>query len=214
MDQHGALCSHAPLAFNSIPSASPETALRSAARLLFRSNWKLNVESARPEPRLRRLLGHASVYDRTKTSARSHSPVIPTAATEENELSTYLQHQVPSFEQFRAALRLQLETISQIKLANTTEYKDAEEYDSDKGSDSSYDSFDGENWSEDENAADSDDSLTDNESEGQSSACTSPTISSLEDEKYDKEVEDEDDVWAIRPLTPFFNSANRVVSPV
>ncbi len=212
MNRQSALCSHAPLAFNSTPEVSLETESRSASQLLFRSsNWKLNVESARPEPRLRRLLGHASVYDRTKAQRQSNS--VSTITTEENELSTYLQHQVPSFEEFRAALRLQLETISQIRLATTNECKDVDEYDSDGESNSSYDSFDGDNWSEDEGAADSDDSLTDNESEGQTSACTSPTFSSP-DTKYDKEVDEEDDVWAIRPLTPFFNSTNRLVSPL
>jgi len=132
---------------------------------------------------------------------------------EENELSTYLQHEVPSFEEFRAALRIQLETIAQVRLATATQCNEVEEYASDGESDSSYDSFDGDSWSEEENAADSDDSLTDNESEGQISPCTSPTFDSA-GAKSDKELDEENDVWAIRPLTPFLNGTNRVPSPL
>jgi len=210
MDRQSALCSHMPLAFVSSPETRTETIRQSTARLLVRSHWNLNTETARDEPRLGRLLGHMSVYDRTKAFAQAQTKSTPAKSPEENELSTYLQHQVPSFEEFRAALKVQLETIAQIRLAAATQCNDVDEYDSDETDDSDYDSCDGD-WSDDDAAVDSDDSLTDLESEGQTSQCTSPTFNSA-DAKYDKE-EDENDVWAIRPLTPFLNS-NRIVSPL
>ena len=181
---------------------------QSAARLLFRSHWNLNTETGRDEPRLRRLLGHISVYDRTKafTQEQSKQNVIKPEETE--ELSAFLQQQVPSFEEFRAALKLQLETISQVRVSAATQLEDVDEYDSDDSDDSDYDSYDGER-SDDESAAESDDSLTDNDSEGQLSPCASPTCESPA-EKFAKE--DEQDIWAIRPLTPFLIS-NRITTP-
>ena len=152
------------------------------------------------------------MYDRIKASAQAQAQPqtesIPTSHPEENELSTYLQHQVPSFEEFRAALKVQLETISQIRLANATQCNDVDEYDSDETDESDYDSCDGD-WSDEDAAAESDDSLTDLESEANTSPCTSPTFESAA-AKYDKE-EDENDLWAIRPLKPFLTS-NRVVA--
>ncbi|KAJ9607658.1 hypothetical protein H2200_007736 [Cladophialophora chaetospira] len=207
MNRQGALFSQAPSASNSTIEASSEAVTKSASRLFFNSQWKLNAESAREEPRLRRLLGHVSVYDRTRALSQSRANPVPPTTTEENELSTYLQHEVPSFEEFRAALRVQLETIAQVRLAQCNE---VDEFDSDEESDSSYDSFDGDTWSEEDTTAESDDSLTDNESEGQLSACTSPTFE-FAAAKYDKETE-EDDLWALRPLTPLLTRTNPVVS--
>jgi hypothetical protein len=210
MDRQEALRSHAPFAFASTPSSLTEASRQSAARLLFRSHWNLNTESARDEPRLRRLLGHMSVYDRTKELAQSQiKPASP--QSEANELSSYIAHQVPSFEEFRAALRVQLETITQVRLAAAAQCKDVDEYDSDGSDDSDYDSYDGE-WSDEDDVAESDDSLTDNdESESQVSACTSPTFEPA-DGKPAREEGEEDDIWAIRPLTPILNS-NRMNRP-
>ncbi|KIW67826.1 hypothetical protein PV04_07052 [Phialophora macrospora] len=209
MDRRDALCSHAPLSFASTPEPHSETR-KSAARLLFKSHWKLNTESAREEPRLRRLLGHISVYDRTRVVAQDQPPSISTTTTEENGSATYLEHQVPSFEEFRTALKIQLETIAQIRQAAVAQCDEADEFDSDDESDCSYDSFDGDDWSEEDTSAESDDSLTDNDSDGQISECTSPTFFSA-DTKHD--AEDDDGIWAIRPLTPFLNYSNRVASP-
>ena len=211
MDRSNALRSHPTLSFTSKPETQPDTASQvAAARLLFKSHWSLDTESAREEPRLRRLLGHISVYDRTRAYAQARSEPITAKATEENELSAYLQHQVPSFEEFRAALRVQLEIIAQVRLA-AAQSNNVEEYnsDDDEEEDSDYDSYDGDNRSDEDLAAESDDSLTDYESEGQRSECTSPTSSSA-NEKYDK-GEEEGEFWAVRPLTPFLNSASRVV---
>jgi hypothetical protein len=207
MDRHGPLSSHAPLSFASTPVTLPETTSKSAARLLFKSHWSFNTESAREEPRLRRLLGHISVYDRTNAFVQAQTEPIPTESRpEQNELFTYLLHQVPSFEEFRAEIKIQQETIAQIRLTTAAQYDDVDEYSSDEEeTDSHYDSLDGDDWSEEDIAADSDDSFTDNGSEGQTSRCTSPTLVSA-DANYDKE---EDDIWAIQPLTPFLNSSNR-----
>ncbi|OAP61050.1 hypothetical protein AYL99_06054 [Fonsecaea erecta] len=209
MEQSSALSSHSPRCFASKPQPQPqpqpqpETASQSAARLLFKSHWKLNTETAREEPRLRRLLGHISVYDQTRIFAQAQAPTQPSAESrpEPNELSVYIQHQVPSFKEFQAALEAQLETLAQIRAA-AIQYNNAEEYDSDEGEDgdSDYDSCDGD-WSDDEDtSAESDDSCTDYESEGQRSECSSPTFDSAH-AKYAQEDED-DDVWAIRPLIP------------
>jgi hypothetical protein len=150
------------------------------------------------------------VYDRTRDFAQAQSASISTPTIEENGPATYLEHQVPSFEEFRTALKVQLETIAQIRQAAATQYEEADEFDSDEETDCSYDSFDGDDWSEEDPSADSDDSLTDNDSDGQISQCTSPTFFSA-DAKHD--TEDDDGIWAIRPLTPFLNKSNRVVSP-
>lgn len=214
MDRQSALSSHAPLYFAHTPAVTqPEPTTQATARIFVRSNWELNQESAREEPRLRRLLGHISVYDRTKEFVKAQAEPAPVQHdSEQNELSAYLKQSVPSFEQFRAALRVQLETVAQIRLARA-QCIEVDEYDSDEdGDDSDYDSLDGEDdWSE-EDATDSEGSLTDNESDGQTSPCTSPMFISA-DAKYSKgetEEEDEEDVWAIRPLTPFLNTSNRV----
>ncbi|KIX95348.1 uncharacterized protein Z520_08865 [Fonsecaea multimorphosa CBS 102226] len=225
MEQLSALSSHDPRCFASKPQPQPqpqprpETTSQSAARLLFKAHWKLNTESAREEPRLRRLLGHISVYDRTRTfaqaqvQAESQSQTQPSAETrpeeEPNELSVYIRHQVPSFKEFQAALEVQLETIAQIRAAAEAQYKNAEEYNSDEEEedDSDYDSCDGD-WSDDDEdtSAESDDSsCTDYESEGQRSECSSPTFDSAH-AKYDQLQEDEDDVWAIRPLIPLVSN--------
>lgn len=172
--------------------------LQAASRLLFISNWKLSSESAREEPRLGRLLGHISVYDKTRTYGQDEKR--PTEKTSEpNELSTYLQHQVPSFKEFQAAIEDQLATLAQVRAASA-QYN-VEEYNSDEDEDDSdYDSHDGE-WSDDDTAAESDDSFTDNESvEGQRSECTSPTFCP---EDAVEETEGERDLWAIRPTTFF-----------
>ncbi|KIW91229.1 uncharacterized protein Z519_08125 [Cladophialophora bantiana CBS 173.52] len=207
MEQLGALYSHDPRCFASKPQLQPlpDTTSQSAARLLFKSHWKLNTESAREEPRLRRVLGHISVYDRTRTFAQAQVAQ-PSSETrpEPNELSAYIQHQVPSFTEFQAALEAQLATIAQIRAASA-QYKNAEEYNSDEEEedDSDYDSCDScdGDWSDEEEdtSAESDDSCTDYESESQRSECSSPTFDSA-DAKHDKE--EEEDVWAIRPLIP------------
>ncbi|EXJ59227.1 hypothetical protein A1O7_06659 [Cladophialophora yegresii CBS 114405] len=209
MDRQEALSSHAPLLSASTTQLPLETT-RSTARLLFRSHWNLKSESAREEPRLRRLLGHISVYDRTKDFAQAQPVSTYTTTTEANSPATYVEHQVPSFEEFRAALKAQLETITQIRLAAAIQCNDVDEFDTDEESDCSYDSFDGDDWSDEDTSVDSDDSLTDNDSDGQISECTSPTSASA-NSKYDSE--EDDGIWAIRPLTPFLNTSNRVASP-
>jgi len=197
MERPNALCSHAPLAFASKPETPIYTTSQSITRLVFRSQWNINAESAREEPRLRKLLGHISVYKRTRAYAQGQTK------SDQPEFSTYLQHQVPSFEEFRAALRLQLETIAQARTA-AVDAKEVDEYNSDEDDedDSDYDSYDGDDFSEEDNAAESDDSLTDVESEGQLSECTSPTFDSF-GATFNKA--EEDDLWAIRPLAPFLS---------
>jgi hypothetical protein len=187
MTAYSPLCSHAPMSFSSKPEpqSAQETTPYSTARLLYKSHWNLNRESDRPEPRLRLLLGHIAVYDRAREQARDKPMITPT---------TYAQCQIPSFEAFRAALRVQLETITQIRLA-TIASRDSELQsgdDDEDEDDSDYDSYDGEDWSDDEADHLSEDSLTDSESDGQ----ISPTATEFCD------VDDSDDVWAIRPLTP------------
>ncbi|KIW31601.1 uncharacterized protein PV07_03231 [Cladophialophora immunda] len=214
MEQLSALSSHDPRCFASKPQpqpqTQPETASQSAARLLFKSHWKLNTESSREEPRLRRLLGHISVYDRTRTFAQAEEQTQPSEETrpEPNELSTYIQqHQVPSFKEFQAALEAQLATIAQIRAA-AEQYNNAEEYNSDEEEedDSDYDSCDGD-WSDEEDtSAESDDSCTDYESEGQRSECSSPTFDSADAKYGQDESEEDDDVWAIRPLIPLVSN--------
>ncbi|KAH0843067.1 hypothetical protein AYO21_08765 [Fonsecaea monophora] len=223
MEQLCALSSHNPRCFASKPQPQsqpqpqpqPETASQSAARLLFKSHWKLNTESSREEPRLRRVLGHVSVYDRTRTftnqTQQTHQPAAAeTTRPESNELSEYIQHQVPSFKEFQAALEAQLATIAQIRAA-AAQYSNAEEYGSDEEDDSDYDSCDGE-WSDNEDtSAESDDSsCTDYESEGQRSECSSPTFDSVH-AKYDTQ-DQEEDIWAIRPLIPLVSTRSAAAS--
>ncbi|OAL37322.1 hypothetical protein AYO20_03498 [Fonsecaea nubica] len=229
MEQLAALSSHNPRCFASKPQPQPqpqprpqpqpETASQSAARLLFKSHWKLNTESSREEPRLRRVLGHVSVYDRTRTftnqtqQTQQQPPAAETTRPESNELSEYIQHQVPSFKEFQAALEVQLATIAQIRAA-AAQYSNAEEYSSEEEDDSDYDSCDGE-WSDNEDtSAESDDSsCTDYESEGQRSECSSPTFDSVH-AKYDTQDQDEqeDDIWAIRPLIPLVSTRSAAAS--
>jgi hypothetical protein len=177
------------------PQTEQEMTPYTTARLLFKSHWNLNKESDRPEPRLRLLLGHISVYDRTREQAHDASAITPT---------TYAQCQIPSFEAFRAALRVQLETMTQLRLA-TIASREAECQlgdDDEDGEDSDYDSYDGEDWSDDEADHLSDDSFTDNESDGQAS----PTATEF------CNVQDSDDIWAIRPLTPCLKKPNGAFS--
>ncbi|OCT52279.1 hypothetical protein CLCR_09124 [Cladophialophora carrionii] len=208
MERQEALRSHAPLSFAPTPEALSETT-KSAARLLFRSHWNLKAESGREEPRLRRLLGHISVYDRTKVFAQAQ-PTSASTVTTEKRPATYVEHQVPSFEEFRAALRIQLETITQIRLAAAIQCNEVDEFDSDEESDCSYDSFDDDDWSQEDTSVDSDDSLTDNDSDGQISQCTSPTFASANSKN---DTDEDDGIWAIRPLTPFLHTSNQVASP-
>merc|ERR1712072_1117410 len=123
-----------------------------ASRLHFVASWKLNTESARDEPKLRKLLGHISVYDQTRTLVQSQTP--SSDDPESNELSTYLQQHVPCFRDFQAAIALQLATMAEAKaaasqLAEEENNSDEEEIDSD------YDSYDGD-WSDADTAAGSD----------------------------------------------------------
>ena len=200
MNPSGALCSHDPLYFATKPQARSEMTRQAASRLLYISNWKLNSESACEEPRLRRLLGHISVYDKTRTFTQTQ-PQSSEDPSETNELSTYLHHQVPSFREFQAAIEVQLAAMAQVTAAAAQ--LNAEEYNSDEEEDDSdYDSYDGDDWSEDEDAAESDDSFTDTESvEGQRSECSSPTGC-----LGDTDEEEEKDLWALRPLTPFITN--------
>lgn len=194
-----ALCSHHPLSFASKPKAPSEMPQPSASRVLFVSSWKLNSEAARDEPRLRKMLGHISVYDEARAASRSQTQASE-EASEDKELSAYLQQQAPSFKAFQAAIEVQLATIAEIKasaeLFNTEDDASDEDF-----VDSDSDIYDGE-WSDDETTAESDDSLTDYEStDGQWSPCSSPTSCSGDA----KDEEDENDLWAVRPLTTFYN---------
>ncbi|KAI1630230.1 hypothetical protein EDD37DRAFT_605088 [Exophiala viscosa] len=168
-----------------------------ASRLHVVASWKLRSEAGKDEPGLRKLLGHISLFD--QTMAYSRPEIQSTQLSEEvNELSTYLHHPVPSFKDFQAAIEMQLATMAEIKASAAR--LDAEEYNSDEEEDehdSDYDSYDGE-WSD--TAAESDDSNTDYEgSDGQWSACSSPT--SCTGDIPNKEDEDDEGLWAIRPQT-------------
>jgi hypothetical protein len=199
MNFQSALTSHSPLSFAATPLITTETPSQTAARLQFKSQWKLNSEMSREEPCLRKVLAHTSVYSRAKAYTQSlQASTAPDKSPEASELSTYIQHRVPSFEEFRAALALQLQTITQVRLAAQANCQQAEEYDSDDDdeTDSDYDSYDGDCWSDEDDNALSDDSLTDDqESGGEESPCTSPTCASTPG-RYDDQ---EDDIWAIRP---------------
>lgn len=165
-----------------------------ASRLLYISSWKLGSESAREEPTLRKLLGHISIYDKTRTFSLDTS----TFSSPEygSEAATYGGYHVPSFKAFQAAIQDQLAAMAKVTAAETLlhQNQDGIEQDDDED-DSDYDSYDGDDWSDEDESADSDGSFTDNEStEGQWSECTSPTATSCDDEEHS-------DLWAIRPLT-------------
>jgi len=173
---------------------------KAASRLSFLSNWKLNSEAAYEEPRLRRMLGHLSVFEQSRAYSQPKTSASPSLedASEPNELSTYLQQHVPSFREFQAAIQEQLATIAEAQ-ANVARLKgkeyhiDEEELEEDDSESDSYD----DDWTDDDNAAESDDSLTDcDSSDGRWSGCSSPTSCDGEDEP-----EDEQGLWAIRPST-------------
>ena len=193
IDTPGALCSHDPLQFAAQPEAKSAMTRQAASRLLFISHWKLSSESAQDEPRLRKLLGHVSVYDKTRTFAQPQKSSL-TQQAESDETRSHFQPQAPSFKDFQAAIQEQLSALS--KLSQAAAQLTVGEYEEEAEDDSDYDSYDGDDWSENDMADDSDDSFTDNESlEGQSSECSSPTSSCHEEE-------DDSDLWAVRPLTP------------
>ncbi|KIV78972.1 hypothetical protein PV11_06570 [Exophiala sideris] len=200
MNSISPLCSHSPFSFASKPTSHSEMSRPVASRLHVVASWKLRSEAGKDEPRLRKLLGHISLFDQTLAH---HKPQTPSTqlSQEVNELSTYLHHPVPSFKDFQAAIEMQLATMAEIKASAAQ--LDAQEYNSDEEEDehdSDYDSYDGE-WSEEDTAAESDDSYTDYEgSDGQWSACSSPT--SCTGDISDKEDEDEEGLWAIRPQIP------------
>jgi hypothetical protein len=163
-----------------------------ASRLLYISSWKLNSEIVREEPRLRKLLGHISIYDKTRSFSRD----VSSSSDEGSEAgaSPYLSYQVPSFKAFQAAIQDQLATMAKMAPASTLLHTDADQIEEDDDDDSDYDSYDGDEWT-DEDTAESDESFTDTEStEGQWSECTSPTAACCDEE-------DDSDLWAIRPLT-------------
>lgn len=200
LNTSGALTSHSPLYFASQPQARSEMTRPAASRLVYISNWKLTSESAKNEPKLRKLLGHLAVYESTSTftQASSDPSQSPNSESDPNELSTYLHDHVPSFKQFQAAIAEQIATMAQVSSAaaqvTVKEYQSDEE--EEEEDDSDYDSYDGDDWSDDEGAAESDGSLTDNEgSEDQSTDAISPMSSCQE--------EDDADLWAIRPLTSY-----------
>ena len=129
-----------------------------------------------------------SVYDQARAHAQAQSDSISPWTTAQNKLSDYLQLEVPSFEEFRAALRAQLQMIAQLRLA-AAQATEAREHADDEGEDDSdNDSYEGEYWSDEDVAAQSYDSLTDADSEGQQSECSSPTFESAE-AKYDRQTE-------------------------
>ncbi|KAG9788887.1 hypothetical protein KCU88_g1714, partial [Aureobasidium melanogenum] len=120
------------LSSHSSPRSAPKSYSRSdmsrqaASRLVYISDWKLNKESARDEPRLRRLLGHLSVNEQTTEFVQSQTPAPVTVSLqqkqhESNELSAYLQYvpvPVPSFREFQAAIEIQIATMVQITAAS------------------------------------------------------------------------------------------------
>lgn len=169
------------------------------------SNWKLNTESSCEEPRLRRLLGHISVYDKTHAIIKEDLPS-PTQCSESQDVSTnFGQQEIPSFKEFQAAIEVQLATLAALT-ATSVQCREVDEYDSeddeDDDDDSDYYSNDGDGWSDDGSTTVSDESLTDNEGvEEPQSECTSPTYYDAKDKD-----QEEDDLWAMRPAAPFFNS--------
>jgi hypothetical protein len=200
-----------------------------ATRLQCLSNYKLRLESSQNEPHLRHLLGHISIYDNvrdykkeqmTKAAFVSEPSPAPERPQQQpakqldpsNELQEYLSLQrvrVPSFQDFQAAIEMQLATLTEIQsaskrlqaLANSCPTIDegdemevgVEEYhegDSHSDTVSDYDSYDGEGgWRDEEDGAESEGSMTDPESVR--SEPSSPV-----------EEKSEDDLFAIRPLAP------------
>ncbi|KAK5053718.1 hypothetical protein LTR84_001679 [Exophiala bonariae] len=188
----GALSSHTPLYFAALPAARSTMTPPAASRLLYISSWKHNSETAKDEPRLRKLLGHISVYDKTRTFTHNAS----NASSQDcgSETSAYAGYQVPSFKAFQAAIQDQLAAMAKSSTAESLRHTNDDGFEQDED-DSDYDSYDGDDWSDEDDSEDSDESFTDNEStEGQWSECTSP-ISPPCDE------DGEADLWAIRPPT-------------
>lgn len=193
LDISGALCSHTPLYFAALPAARSAMTPVAASRLLYISSWKLNSETAREEPRLRKLLGHISIYDKTRSFSHNASG----SSDEESEAgaSPYLSYQVPSFKAFQAAIQDQLATMAKVTTTSTLLHTDEDQVDEGDDDDSDYDSYDGDDWTDEDTSAESDESFTDTEStEGQWSECTSPTATCCDEEE-------DSDLWAIRPLT-------------
>jgi hypothetical protein len=205
-----------------------------ATRLQCLANYKLRIESSRNEPRLGRLLGHISIYDNireyrreelTKTSCPypiSDAPLIspplpPTKQTQQRYSNTekvsaattalegYVSY-VPSFQDFQAAIELQLATLAHIQQSSKSatqpqsdscptiqeESECVEEYCDSESDVSDYDSYDGDDgWRdhESDDALSDEDSMTDPESVR--SSCSSPV-----------EEEDEDECFSLKPLVP------------
>ena len=207
-----------------------------ATKLQCISNYKLRIESSKNESRLGRLLGHISIYDAVREWRQSQakasisnimeatkkfpspapvsqSPLRPVqeepeSQQSENELQTYLrQSQVQSFQDFQAAIELQIATMEQVKAAHrqlqqmaadaNEDGDEVEEYESDSEINSDYDSYDGEeaDWRSEE-GSDSEDSMTDPESAR--SECASPMD--------DADCENEGDYFNLQPLTPMMSA--------
>lgn len=189
------LSSHSPLCFGSKPGHPVETMNYTANRLQCISNAKIRIEAARDEPRLRNLLGHIAIYDGVREWNHSHKttsryveqfsePQLKVESIDEsaditdaNELHTYLHH-IPSFQDFQAAIQLQLAAIADITAA--TAQLTVEEYEGDGNSDndSDYDSYDGD-WNEEYSDAGTESEGSDTDVElmetDQQSECDSPT---------------------------------------
>ncbi|KAL2429242.1 hypothetical protein ABEF95_000428 [Exophiala dermatitidis] len=148
------------LSSHSSPRSAPKSYSRSdmsrqaASRLVYISDWKLNKESARDEPRLRRLLGHLSVNEQTTEFVQSQTPApvmvsLQQKQHESNELSAYLQYvplPVPSFRDFQAAIETQIATMVQITAASAARLnfvgKNNNNNNRDMEDDSDHDSYD------------------------------------------------------------------------
>ncbi|KEF51146.1 uncharacterized protein A1O9_12760 [Exophiala aquamarina CBS 119918] len=199
LDISGALCSHIPLYFAALPAARSEMTPAAASRLLYISSWKLHSETSQEEPKLRKLLGHISIYDKTRKFP--HTASDSSKEGPDTKTPPYLAYQVPSFKAFQAAIQDQLANLAKIAPASTLsgtdlseigQEEEEEEDDDDDGSD--YDSYDGDEWTDEDTSADSDESFTDTESlEGPWSECTSPTEACSDEEEHS-------DQWAIRPV--------------
>jgi hypothetical protein len=114
--------------------------------------------------------------------------------------------QVPSFQDFQAAIELQLATMEHVKAAqrqlqqmahdSDVDGEEVEEYQSDSEAESDYDSYDGDeaDWRMDDDSADndSDDSMTDPESVR--SECSSPV--------EDVDCEKEHHYFSLKSLSP------------
>lgn len=189
MTDTAALSSHNPLYFAEEPEAQIKMSRQSTSRLLYIANWKLESESARSEPQLRKLLGHISVYDQTRTFTQNQSAA--QQSSKEGELSDYFSQTTPSFKAFQTAIQEQLNALAQGTATTSQTTVDEYESNEDEEDDSDYDSYDGE-WSDADTATDSD-------GDGEQSLqevlqCSSSTKCSGEDE-------DVKDLWAIRPPT-------------